>query len=155
MATRGPPITPDIDRKFNCPATPTTPTILIDHGSTLATHKPTKMSEYKRRKEDYHHPNHLVERVRSDSTSSARSNDHHDNISLCGSDVSLCSSTNRPASLCVKFSASEDNLLAIESDLEALDQESTFDKLQREFGNMTELMDYNTAGTAPLYTDCK
>ncbi|KAL5250439.1 hypothetical protein ACHWQZ_G016234 [Mnemiopsis leidyi] len=60
------------------------------------------------------------------------------------SDISDCSSTNRPVSLCVKYAESEDNLLAIESDLEALDAESTYDKLQRQFDNskLSDIFDY-------------
>ena len=38
----------------------------------------------------------------------------------------------------------QDNLLAIESDLEALDAESTYDKLQRQFDNskLSDIFDY-------------
>jgi len=60
------------------------------------------------------------------------------------SDISQCSSSNRPVSLCVKYAESEDNLLAIESDLEALDAESNYEKLQRQFDNskLSDIFDY-------------
>ncbi|XP_063686876.1 uncharacterized protein LOC134820426 isoform X3 [Bolinopsis microptera] len=60
------------------------------------------------------------------------------------SDISQCSSSNRPVSLCVKYAESEDNLLAIESDLEALEDETSYDKLQRQFDNskLSDIFDY-------------